>query len=1302
MASSKQAGIGIRFFVFLSFALLSLFTASAHATSGVCGQFYSGSGTCTTTSPSGTQSVICSSDGLQDPDCCTSVQGCEWKTPYTGDDGYCDAQGGSSFVDCSDYNNNQEACDAVGCTFTQNSGVGGCTGSASGSGYGMPCGSGCATCLVCDTTVNPSRCTQKPGVCTTLPAEYVAPPPSDQQAGTGLTPQSAIGNLQSGTTGGTGGAVVGSSSSIYKVGWFSDWKVMGLIGVAIVCSIIALAAMIGIAFNMPEVRAFANTEIKQAVISVLLIVSLIALVTFFDTIAALSISSADLPVACNTAEPCYITAAKAYLGQIYDTGSEYAKNQLSESIVNAKRASYGYNLNLNKIYLLFAGMSIRFNAGDSLVAERHGALFTQASKLISSVYSQKYFIDVITFGVAPLFILLGIVLRTFFFTRKLGGLLLAIAISLFIVYPLTYAFAWYTLNVTVYGERTLSVADPNCPGECTGTYPVAFFTDSSGDLVQFPTIQSIMRAGINKTNWQSGGPAGAFPGLVACRDLSAINLPTGVAPNSCPDCPDYCRDVPFPSGIPGCNITKCSACNAGCKIVRQRLTCQTDPSCAGKCPLNCRTRVPLENKCFSNETGGIMPASLGVSCSGCGKYPAWCRFLKNESGVLTPVYNDPAKDKACTDPATGKDISNDPACPQQCSYITSMGTDATCDSLCSDPATNTVCPKECRVGELLNDPSWAGTYDLDPPNLTRSCSETPGIDAACKTCAKHPECLVTAAHITGCSKYPTVTHTSQLCLDCPDYCRRDNFNNFFTSLSNVERNSSNFPNACLPAFAPGINCSTSGTPPACNSSCRMASFPTICRPYQKPPAANTSLCGACPDSTRFTVRYTKNGTNCSGGQPQGSGGLSPPPTGGYTILFSSTGASGSTIRLAEGGNDQNGQGEAPCTVTFANLSLKSQYDCSTAACPSYCQDPVVVNLPNESFDPACKDAILTGCPYGCRVKGVGSGFLDTNACSGCTSLRANHPDCFVDPTTPPPAPWPICSEYIGNGPASCHSGDCVILNQTTCASQGTGCTWTTGSLCDKAACTAIHAEAACTAATGCSWTATARYVPINERAGQYDNREDCRQCPEQCRLKGYTGNCGVLGNGADQYVDCSESACPTSCRMAEPSPSSTPPKAECHPYPEDNSTACLNCPALCRRQSDIAISSCSLYSDCAVGDTPTSCIGDCLLDNPPKKACEGCLDCDYDCIYYPSIRTDCSDICSDEALAGPVNIEPNDFIKSLPGAKTAYVETKDIGVLYLPAVVLPLFCIVIVIAFIRILSPLLGGDIEIPGLGRII
>ena len=115
----------------------------------------------------------------------------------------------------------------------------------------------------------------------------------------------------------------------------------------------------------------------------------------------------------------------------------------------------------------------------------------------------------------------------------------------------------------------------------------------------------------------------------------------------------------------------------------------------------------------------------------------------------------------------------------------------------------------------------------------------------------------------------------------------------------------------------------------------------------------------------------------------------------------------------------------------------------------------------------------------------------------------------------------------------------------------------------------------------------------------------------------------------------------------------------------------------------------------------TGCSSQCLLPDPPKRLCSECFDCPLDCIYKPAVRTDCADICSDEALAGPVNIAPDDFIKSLPGAQGAS-DVRNVGILMIPALVLPLFCLVIVIAFIRIFSPTLGGDIEIPGLGRII
>jgi hypothetical protein len=76
-------------------------------------------------------------------------------------------------------------------------------------------------------------------------------------------------------------------------------------------------------------------------------------------------------------------------------------------------------------------------------------------------------------------------------------------------------------------------------------------------------------------------------------------------------------------------------------------------------------------------------------------------------------------------------------------------------------------------------------------------------------------------------------------------------------------------------------------------------------------------------------------------------------------------------------------------------------------------------------------------------------------------------------------------------------------------------------------------------------------------------------------------------------------------------------------------------------------------------------------------------------------------MCSDQALSGPLSIGPDDYYKKLPGAQ-GELDAKNVGVLLVPALVLPLFCIVIVISFIRVFSPVLGGDIEIPGLSRII
>jgi len=185
-------------------------------------------------------------------------------------------------------------------------------------------------------------------------------------------------------------------------------------------------------------------------------------------------------------------------------------------------------------------------------------------------------------------------------------------------------------------------------------------------------------------------------------------------------------------------------------------------------------------------------------------------------------------------------------------------------------------------------------------------------------------------------------------------------------------------------------------------------------------------------------------------------------------------------------------------------------------------------------------------------------------------------------------------------------------------------------------------------------------------------------------------------------MGCTLASCPDKCRVEIPKKSNGGPD-ECREYISPL-TPCTGCPALCRRDNENLPPSpfCSIgnYPGC-YGTDAGACSSNCQVPSAPDTVCEGCFDCPTDCLYDPPIRSDCSEVCMDESLAGPASTGPQDYMLALPGA-AGNVEMKNAGTFMVPGLVLPLFSIVIVISFIRVFSPMLGGDIEIPGLGRII
>ena len=1201
------------------------------------------------------------------------------------------------------------------------------------SSYGEACSAtlnGCCSGLKCDDGNGAShKCTQQDMVCDINPSIWTPTSAPAQLSGTGLNVTESVKQLQN------GGGLVGGSG-VYQVGWFNNWQTAGLIGVMIAIFLIALAAMVGHSFNMPEVKAFVDTELMQALVSVLLIVGMMGLISFFDEAARISIVNIGTISCAATGEPCYVTVARQYLQSYYDIGSQYASSALSDSVRYQNFANQGRSIQANLWWLGFAGVNFRLKAGLSIEAERAGAVFETMSKLLASIYAQLYFIDVISYGIAPILLLLGILLRTFFFTRKLGGLLLAIALALFIAYPLTYALSWYTLQVNLYGDR-ITQSEQNCPSECTMKPPAAFYisTDASGDghLAYFNQVSDLATAGITKSNFATGdinnNGAAAYPGLVACTDMATLpdgtTSPPPTIANQCGGCPDYCREVPTPNQYPECRSAACSICDPGCKIMRLRTNDpgNTEDSCAvqcptSACPMNCRTTLPVENKCYAQNvptnTGTVVKANLSVSCGGCsisclgtpkdcssyttgssctssgctwsgsscsgqaaacatlqdqsvcqssgckytGPCPNWCLLRKQSpDGTISLVYNsDPAcaNNPSCLPPSMSVTLttgtppltttnSYSGTCSDQCTYITEVGSDTNCKTQCTDAGVS--CPEPCRV---VTDPS-VGFPPYDPEGFNSSICRSSKYLAACTKCPDICKVAIppdprydTTQQPPSCAPYPASPALPLACTSCPDYCRFTKFD-FIPGISNTVRTdaTSNPPNT--PAQTHGDDCT--GANVKCSAS-------------------------DCDKNTcQLTGVYPLNGSSST----------APPVCRPYA----------------------GAGGDSPST----DMALCHQ-------CPEECR-----TTPNSN-DPKCSGLYGAG------------GACSDNCPAYCKVAQGNSP--------------PICSEYIGygakDGVQQCWAQD--IPNAKDCwnigpdsgrCSSTAGCKFGTPSKCfGPSVCTSDplveYAKAACEqkGSEGCMWKQVGDpSIPIDYRdipaqTTEYTDRTLCKQCPENCRLGSTDSSCGQQNNNNylgqnDAYVDCSVSSCPLSCRVQVPPPVSNPPNG-CNAFIPFN-TPGFGCPVLCRRgdsssnpsntplpsgngnycQTSPYGAACSPY-DPGTGVGLTS---GCTFADAPAQVCGGCFSCPVDCVYKPAVRSDCVEVCTDSQLGDLPQIDQGALLKSLPGAR-GRTDVRNAGIFMLPALVLPLFNIVVIIAFIRVFSPTLGGDIEIPGLSRIL
>jgi len=238
------------------------------------------------------------------------------------------------------------------------------------------------------------------------------------------------------------------------------WHTLAGVAIMVMVLVLTLGYMVAAFMRDDKLKAWVGRELGQVFFSAIIIVAAVALVGSLDSwLQALSLAGGqdwqnyvNYGVCCQQGQPCaippgsnvrgracHIELATDYLQVLYESARQSASSYLN---------NYGWFAFLSRLSMsasivmkFLAGLSFSPFAGLEMVAEFFSLLFDLAIKTMFLVRAQQMFLDFLWYPLFPVMISIGLILRILYFTRKLGGMLIALALSLYIVFPMFYVLS---------------------------------------------------------------------------------------------------------------------------------------------------------------------------------------------------------------------------------------------------------------------------------------------------------------------------------------------------------------------------------------------------------------------------------------------------------------------------------------------------------------------------------------------------------------------------------------------------------------------------------------------------------------------------------------------------------------------------------------------------------------------------------------------------------------------------------------------------------------------------------------------
>ncbi len=356
----------------------------------------------------------------------------------------------------------------------------------------------------------------------------------------------------------------------------NEWRIFALIFLMISVALIAITYPIAHAFNLPGLKAWADVEMSQVFVTVLIVVFVMASLIFVELFThALVLNTPEL--SCDSSSNyCPITVANQYLEEYLDKSMAVYGDILETAIEKGKLATMSFVVGTNYLWLGYLSLSMKIWPHYMIEVTTASQQMQFLMGMRDALVFQQFILNHVSGTLAPMALMLGIVFRSFFITRKLGGLLMAFGIGFLLVFPATYALAMYTLHTTLHGSTSTGgdVSTEFCTASCRELPPLAYTISGGGETYQrtgikelFPqeSAESDDEYKVRIDEFISGKNCSIqtidFMGdpieIEICDPLEFLESPeTSEDIYTCgyynEICPQACRSLPYPNQDPEC------------------------------------------------------------------------------------------------------------------------------------------------------------------------------------------------------------------------------------------------------------------------------------------------------------------------------------------------------------------------------------------------------------------------------------------------------------------------------------------------------------------------------------------------------------------------------------------------------------------------------------------------------------------------------------------------------------------------------------------------------------------------------